>query len=112
MALNFKIIYSTFADNSLDDIRNYVLYRSRDPEIANRVFNRIVVFIDTLSYNPFIGRVVDFDEYETKERDIRRITTLDKRYNIYYRADEKARAVYILKIADGRQSIDRQLSGL
>lgn len=111
MALNYKIIYTDLALESVKSIHDY-LENDLDTDIADRITARTSRFISALSYNPFIGRVVDFDEYETKEKDVRRITTLDKRYNIYYRADEQARIVYILKIADGKQSIDRQLSGL
>lgn len=66
-------------------------------------------FIDGLSYNPFIGRLIDYDSVQGKN--IRRIT-FEKKYNIFYRADEQSQTVYILKITNGKQNIDRQLFGL
>lgn len=109
MALNFKITYSTLAEDGLNDIRDYVFFRSKDLETANRVFGRIVKFIGNLTFNPFMGRILS--EYKLKTEDVRRITA-EKRYNIYYRVDEQARQIYILKIVDGRQSVKHQLLGL
>lgn len=109
MALNFRIIYTSLGLDSLKDIHNYLEDRI-DVDTADRITARIGKFISDMPYNPFIGRIIS--EYKFKTKDVRRITTFDKRYNIYYRVDEQARQIYILKIVDGRQSVKHQLLGL
>ena len=92
------------------EIRNYIEFKSGNINTANNTFKKITNFIDdTLSYSPYLGRIPDNENLKSKN--IRRITALN-RYNIFYRVDEQAQMVYILKIADGRQSADRQLHGL
>ena len=109
MALNFKITYSTLGLSSLKDIHNYLEYHI-DIDTADRIIVRIGKFIsNNMPYNPFMGRILS--EYKLKTKDVRRITA-EKRYNIYYRVDEQAQQIYILKIVDGKQSIKRQLHGL
>ncbi len=109
MASKFNIIMMLSALNSLNDIHEYIEYCSNNPVIADNVRRRIILFIDKLSEMPFIGRKVDYDKVQGKN--IRRIT-FDKKYNIFYRVDEQAQTVYILKIANGKQNVDRQLFGL
>ena len=100
-----------FAEEGLYNIQDYIFSKSKDSETAVRMVRRIVAYANNnLSYNPFIGRIIS--EYKLKTKNVRRITTTDKRYNIYYSVNEQAREVYILKIVDGRQSVERQLSGL
>lgn len=109
MALNFKVIMAPSALNSLDDIRDYIERKSGNQYTANKVAEKIIGFMDNFIYNPFMGRAADDEQLQGKN--IRRITALN-RYNIFYRVDEQSQTVYILKIADGRQSDERQLFGL
>lgn len=109
MALKFKIIYSALGLSSLRGIHNNLEYQI-DLETADRITSRIGKYIiNNLPYNPFIGRILS--EYKFKTKDVRRITA-EKRYNIYYHVDEQNQEIYIMKIADGRQSMSRQLMGL
>ncbi len=105
----FKVKMTALALNSLNNIRSYILFCSNDPDVADRVFGNIGRFIKNMSYNPFMGRVIDYDSVQGKN--IRRIT-FDKKYNIFYQVDEQAQTVYILKITNGKQNVDRQLFGL
>ena len=109
MGSNFKIIYMPSAQNSVHDLRSFIFSQSQDLHAADKVIRRIVIYIDNLTFNPFMGRILS--EYNLKTKDVRRITA-EKRYNIYYSVNEQAREVYILKIVDGRQSMKRQLLGL
>lgn len=110
MALPFKVSYTPFASDCMTGIRDYIKLISGDIDIVNKVFKKIANYIDdTLPYSPYIGRIPDNESLQRKN--IRRITALD-RYNIFYRVDEQSQMVYILKIADGRQSTDHQLFGL
>ena len=109
MASHFKIIYMPLAQNCAYDLHNFIFSQSKDLKTADRVLRRIVAYIDNLTFNPFMGRILS--EYKFKTKDVRRITA-EKRYNIYYHVDEQLQIVYILKIVDGKQSIKRQLHGL
>lgn len=96
---------------SMKNIYDYIENCTGDIYYADRFSQKTTAFINnTFPYNPFIGRIPD-DEY-LQRKEIRRITTPDKKYNIFYYVDEQAQTVYILKIADGRQSTDHQLFGL
>lgn len=111
MEPNFKVVMTPLALLSIKNIYDYIESCSGEASAADRFSQRTISYINnTFPYNPFIGRIPD-DEY-LQRKNIRRITTPDKRYNIYYLADEQAQTVYILKIADGRQSPERQFFGL
>lgn len=110
MGSNFKIILTPFGEESLYDLREFIFNQSKDSESADNIICRIITYTGNLSFNPFMGRALS--EYKLQNEDVRRITTLDKRYNIYYNVNEQFQEVYILKIADGRQSMRRQLLGL
>lgn len=110
MESSFKVILTPFAEDSLYDLRDFIFSQSRDLEITDRVIRRIISYAGNLIFNPFMGRILS--EYKLQTKDVRRITTTDKRYNIYYQVNEQFQEVYILKIVDGRQSIERQLHGL
>lgn len=94
---------------SLNAIRDYIFYCSDDLNSANSITQNIVHYVKSLVDFPFIGQIVD--NKIVKGKNIRRIT-YNKKYNIYYRVDEKAQIIYILKIVNGKQSINRQLHGL
>lgn len=110
MEIKYKITYMPLAEEGLYNIQDHIFSRSKDQETADKVVHRISAYINnSLTFNPFIGRILS--EYKFKTKDVRRITA-ENRYNIYYHVDEQTQNVYILKIADGRQSVERQLSGL
>lgn len=110
MALKFKVVISALAADNLDDIHGFIYNQYKDMDAADRVVGRITAYIKrNLAFNPFIGRILF--EYKLKTKDVRRIT-VEKRYNIFYRVDEQAQEVYIIKIADGRQGVKHQLLGL
>ena len=96
---------------SMKNIYDYIERCTGDIYYADRFSQRTIDFIkNVLSYSPFMGRIPD-DEYLQKKK-IRRVTTHDKKYNIFYYVDEQSHTIYIMKIANGNQSIDRQLFGL
>lgn len=97
------------AVNSLNDIRDYIIYCSDDLNLAAKACGNIGRFIKSLSDVPFIGQIVEYEK--VKGKNIRRVT-FNKKYNIYYRVNEQAQIVYIPKIVNGEQSTDRQLFGL
>lgn len=94
---------------SLKSVHDYIYYCSDDLNSANNVTHDITLYAKSLVDYPFIGTIVDHKK--VKGKNIRRIT-YNKKYNIYYRVDEQAQIIYILKIVNGKRSIDRQLFGL
>ena len=88
---------------SLNGIRSYIFSCSDDLNSANKITHDIVLYVNGLADRPFIGRIVENEI--VKGKNIRRVT-FNKKYNIYYQVDEQVQIVYILKIANGKQSIE------
>lgn len=111
MAPNFKVVMTALALISMKNIYDYIERCTGDAYYADSFSQRTTNFINNvLPYSPFMGRIPD-DEYLQKKK-IRRVTTHDKKYNIFYYVDEQSQTIYIMKVANGRQSNEHQLFGL
>lgn len=106
--MKYKITYLPLALDNLQGIGEYITYNFYSPAAAKRLVHKIRTRIRNLRGNPYLYRAYEHEPY--KSRGIRYFPVDD--YIVYYRVDEQAQTVYILKICHGSQSEDNQLNGI
>lgn len=106
--MKYKITYMPFALDNLQEIEEYITYNFYSPAVGKRLIHKIRTRISALRDNPHMYRAYEDEPY--KSRGIRYFPV--DNYIVYYRVDDQAQTVYILKISHGMQSPDTQLHGI
>ena len=94
----YKIIWSTFAENQLDDIFYYYSLKA-SKSIAKRIINKILTEVRVLKNHPNIGQsellLSSLQEYRY---------IVSGNYKVIYRMDSKNMIVKITDVFDTRQN--------
>ena len=97
--MNFKIIWSAFAELQLDEIYEY--YEKKvSPIVATKLVKGIINEPEKLTKASFIGQ----EEALLKERKIQYRYLVFKNYKLIYSVDEKNRFIKIADVFDTRQN--------
>lgn len=94
----YNIKYSKDAKQDLIDIKRYIKYKLKEPNIADKLTNKISDEINKLSYTSQIYPIIDKDIL--KNLKIRKIIV--DNYIIFYRVKENS--VEIIRIMHGRRN--------
>lgn len=92
----YIIEYSEEARQDLIDIKKYIKYNLQEPNIANKLINKIKKSIEAITNNPEIYAIVDDDFI--KKLEIRKIIVGN--YIVFYRI--KNNKIQIVRILYGR----------
>ena len=101
----WKVIYSDEAQRDLQEIYEYIAVTLLEPEIAEQQSERIMNAADSLISFPFRYRIYDIEPWRTIGL---RILPIDN-YIIFYKPDESANIVQIIRIMYGGRDINMQL---
>jgi toxin ParE1/3/4 len=101
----WDVIYSSNAENDLQEIFNYISLTLLEPETAERQTERIMDAADSLISFPFRYRIYNVEPWRSKGL---RILPIDN-YVILYQPDESTNLVKIVRIMYGGRDINKQL---
>ena len=54
--MNYKVVWSDFAEKQVDEIYKYYHSKTKSLNIANRIIARILIASDSLKYSPELGQ--------------------------------------------------------
>jgi addiction module RelE/StbE family toxin len=94
----YTVKYSKDAKQDLIEIKKYIKYNLQEPNIANKLINKIRKEIDKLIDNPQIYSIIDDDFI--KKLSIRKI--IIDNYIVFYRINENT--VEIVRVIYGRRN--------
>ncbi|AZA59183.1 type II toxin-antitoxin system RelE/ParE family toxin [Chryseobacterium shandongense] len=101
--MKYKIIWSEFSENQIDDIFNYYELISGSYSVALKIVTRILLAPDKLIDNPKIGQI----EFLLKDRTIQYHYIVESNYKIIYSVDEENHLIKIADVFDTRQNPDK-----
>ncbi len=97
--MNYKIIWSRFSENEIDNIYDY--YKNRvNSKLATKIVKSILIAPDKLIKNPKIGAIEPFLE----EREIEYRYIVSTNYKIIYSINEEDKSIRISDVFDTRQN--------
>ena len=97
--MNFKIIWSEFAETQLDEIYEYY-EKKASLKIANKIVTGIIKESEKLIRASFIGQ----EEELLKDREIHYRYLVFKNYKVIYSVDEQNGFIKIADVFDTRQN--------
>jgi plasmid stabilization system protein ParE len=97
--MNFKIIWSEFAETQIDEIYEYY-EKKASLKIANKIVTGIIKESEKLIRASFIGQ----EEELLKDREIHYRYLVFKNYKVIYSVDEKNGFIKIADVFDTRQN--------
>jgi toxin ParE1/3/4 len=97
--MNFKISWSRFAENQLDEI--YTYHKSvASLQIAKKLVKDIITQVDKLLLSPYLGQ----REPLLSNKEIPYHYLVIKNYKIIYAIDIKLNSIHIIDVFDTRQN--------
>lgn len=100
MSINYKTEFSKDAKQDLKEIYSYIKYNLQEPNIAKKLIIQMRKEVNKLKDNPQIYPIIDDDFI--KKLEIRKIIV--KNYIIFFKIDELAKSVQIVRIMYGRRN--------
>ncbi len=97
--MEFRIIWSEFAEHQLDNIYNFYL-ESASPSVASKLLKNIIHEADRLTHRPEIGQI----EENLLERNIEYRYLIYKNYKLIYSIDRKSGFIKMADVFDTRQN--------
>lgn len=94
----YIIEYSKNSKQDLIGIKKYIKYNLQEPNIANKLINKIKKEIDQLAINPELYSIIDDDFI--KKRETRKVVV--NNYIVFYRI--KNNSVEIVRVLYGRRN--------
>lgn len=94
----YHIEYSKDARQDLIDIKKYIKYNLQEPNIAERLINKIKIEIDKIGDNPQLYAIIDDDFI--KKLELRK--KIVDNYIIFYRI--KSKKIQIVRVLYGRRN--------
>lgn len=101
--MKYKIIWSEFAEQQIDEIFDYYKQKTKSYNIAVNIVRNILLTPDILIENPKIGQ----KEISLENRKIEYHYLVESNYKIIYSIDEKNKLVKIADVFDTRQNPDK-----
>lgn len=103
--MKYEILFSANAKNDLISIVRYISVELSEPEIAEKVSQRMLKAIKSLEEFPNRYRLCDFVEW--KEKGLRVVPV--ENYLVFYITDAVKRCVKIYRILYGKRDTEKQL---
>lgn len=103
--MKYKIIFSENAKKDLMSIVRYISDELLEPNIAEKLLNRILKAIKSLDEFPNRHRLCDYQKW--KNKGFRVLPT--ENYIVFYIPDESNQIVKIYRIIYGKRDIENQL---
>ena len=104
--MNYQVMYTAGARKDLKNIFKYISEELLAPENAAGQTNRIMAAIRTLDVMPKRNRLYEEEPWHSQGL---RFLPVDH-YLVFYRIDDEAGMVYIVRIMYGGRDVRRQLS--
>lgn len=101
--MKYKIIWSEFSEQQIDDIFCYYEKKSKSSTVALKIVTKILEAPDILIDNPRIGQ----KEILLKNREIQYHYLLESNYKIIYSIDDTGYLIKITDVFDTRQNPDK-----
>lgn len=98
--MEYKVIWSKFAEQQLDEIFEFYKQKTESNIIAKRILYKILVAPNSLKTNSKIGQ----KETSLKERNFEYRYIVASHYKIIYSVDEANRQIKIADVFDTRQN--------
>lgn len=105
--VKYKVIWSEFSEQQIDEIFYYYKERSKSHQIALKIITKIILAPDRLVNNPRLGQ----REYLIENRNIEYYYIVESHYKIIYSIDDEKHQLKIADVFDTRQNpskIDRK----
>jgi len=96
----YKIVWSKFAEQQIDEIFLYYQRKSRSYNIAQKIVTKILLAPDKLINNPRIGQ----REISLENKNIEYHYIVESNYKIIYSIKDESLQVRIVDIFDTRQN--------
>jgi plasmid stabilization system protein ParE len=84
----YKIIFSERSLSDINEISNIIFNFTLSEKITNTIYKNLILNIQKLEYLPFM--FVEYGYY--------RVMTIDKKYRVFYKINEKKKIVKIHRI--------------
>lgn len=98
--MDYKIIWSKFSEQQIDDIFSYYQEKSRSYNVTQKIIERILLAPDKLINNPRIGQ----KEFSLQHKNIDYHYIVESNYKIIYSIDDEKNQVRIVDVFDTRQN--------
>jgi len=102
MAVEYSFKFTENAEEDLNDILKYISEDLSNPSAASGLAHRIFECIDNVRVFPESGLIVENDFLADKT--IRKV--LVENYTIYYKADDKNKLIYIVRLVYSRRDMN------
>ncbi len=96
----YSIQYSKDAKQDIVDIKKHIKYKLQEPNIAEKLTNKIKTQIDNAADNPTIHSIIDDDFI--KKLEIRKIIV--DNYIVFYRTNVNTKTIEIIRIMYARRN--------
>ncbi|RRD91981.1 type II toxin-antitoxin system RelE/ParE family toxin [Clostridiales bacterium COT073_COT-073] len=103
--MKYKIIFSENAKKDLISVVRYISGELLEPDIAEKLAQRILKAIKSLDEFPNSHRLCNYKEW--KEKGLRVLPT--ENYLVFYSADDANKIVKIYRVIYGKRDIEDQL---
>ncbi len=98
--MKYRIIWSAFAEEQINEIYAFYLEKTKSAIIANRIIKRIIIAPEILKHSPEIGqREIALIKRKPEYRYI-----VESNYKIIYYVDKINRQIRITDVFDTRQN--------
>jgi toxin ParE1/3/4 len=101
--VKYKIIWSKFSEQQIDDIFEFYEQKSKSYDVALRVVTKIILAPDILIENPRIGQ----KEILLENREIEYRYLIETNWKIIYSIDDENKAVKVADVFDCRQEPEK-----
>lgn len=98
--MNYRIIWSEFSEQQIDDIFKYYEQKSKSYNVALKIVKRILLAPEILIANPRVGQ----KEISLENREIEYYYLVESNYKIIYSIDDKTKSIKIADVFDTRQN--------
>lgn len=102
MAVDYSLKFTEKAEEDLNGILQYISDELSNPTAASVLAQRIFECIDNVRAFPESGLIVENDFLTDKS--IRRV--LVENYSVYYKADDKDKIIYLIRLVYSRRDIN------
>lgn len=101
--MEYRIIWSAFSEQQIDEIFSFYKQKTKSYVIASRIIKKILLAPNILTYNPKLGQI----ENLLKDKELEYRYIVESNYKIIYTIDEEEKFIKILDIFDTRQNPEK-----
>jgi len=101
--LNYKVIWSKFSEEQIDDIFAFYEQKSKSYDVALKIVTKIIFVSKILTKNPRLGQ----KEFLLENREIEYHYLIEDNWKIIYSIDDKNKTVKIVDVFDCRQEPEK-----